>query len=85
MASLDAMQQVEEVLGEFDLGVEFIAKEVESSAGNQWVEAYVAGMVEEAVRQLLTLTDADERWEMVGEVQQMVLRAAVELGEEESE
>lgn len=83
MASLDAMQHVEDVLGEFDLGVEFVAKEVESSAGNQWVEAYVAGMVEEAVRQLLTLTDAAERWEMVGEVQQMVLRTAVELSEEE--
>jgi hypothetical protein len=85
MASLDAMQHVEDVLGEFDLGVEFIAKEVESSAGTQWVEAYVAGMVEEAVRQLLTLTDAAERMEMVGEVQQMVLRTAVELGEEEGE
>lgn len=85
MASLDAMQHVEDVLGEFDLGVEFIAKEVESSAGNQWVEAYVAGMVEEAVRQLLTLTDAAERMEMVGEVQQMVLRTAVELSEEEDE
>jgi hypothetical protein len=85
MASLEAMHPVAEVLGEFDLGVEFVAKEVESSAGNQWVEAYVAGMVEEAVRQLLTLTDAAERWEMVGEVQQMVLRTAVELGEEEDE
>lgn len=79
----DALDRVEEALAEFDLGVEFVAREIVSAQANDNVAAYAAGMVEEAVRQLLMLTPAEERLEMVGEVQQMVLLTAIEMEQED--
>lgn len=79
----DALDRVGEALAEFDLGVEFVAREIVSAQANDNVAAYAAGMVEEAVRQLLMLTPAEERLEMVGEVQQMVLLTAIEMEQED--
>lgn len=79
-----AFARVEEALDEFDLGVEFVAKEVASATGNEFVAAYVAGMLEEAVMQLLTLTPEEERLAMVGEIQAMALQTAIGLAEEDA-
>ena len=84
MTIQQAFDKMEQALTEFDLGVEFVAKEMASAQGNEHAQAYVGGMVEEAVLQLLTMTPEEERLAMVGEIQQMVLETAIGLAEEDA-
>lgn len=78
-----ALDMMEQAADEFDLGVEFVAREMATAKDNEFAEAYVAGMLEEAVRQLLEMTPAKERMLVAGEVQQMALLTAIEIGQED--
>lgn len=83
MTQQSALEMAADAIGpamaEFDLGMDFVAKEVASAADNEFIEAYVGGMVEEAVRQLLMLTPAKQRLELAGEMQAVVLQLAIEM------
>ncbi|MEY4863768.1 MAG: hypothetical protein RLZ51_1863 [Pseudomonadota bacterium] len=76
------VEQLEQALNEYDMGYDLVSEEMDSADGNEWAQAYVAGMLEAAAEEYLKRVPASLRLEAVGEVQSMVLQMAIELAQE---